>query len=286
LTRAGAVDRELSVDGARLESRGWFKLLARSGVSARAVIYVLVSYLTFDIAIRGNSPTQAGGRGALQEVARQPGAPALLVVLAAGLGLYGLWRLVQAVTGRSNPARERSGPAGLFWMERTGWAAIAVIYLNLCVQAIKLAIGASSGAGTSENPQPWAARILAWPGGAEFLGIVGAGLIIGGTALAIWGFVHDYEKDLALESLATPWRGAIMALGSLGDLARGFVVALVGIYLVRSAALGDPGKAVGLDAALRSLVRTSYGPVLVGLVAGGLGCFAVYSFAEARFRRL
>ena len=81
-------------------------------------------------------------------------------------------------------------------------------------------------------------------------------------------------------------RRAYAPLGVFGHLARAVVFVLVGYGLIRAAADYDPRKAVGLDEALRELARASYGPQLLGLVAAGLIAFAVYSSADARYRKI
>jgi hypothetical protein len=278
--RAGSVSREVNSQGARVENEPWFRIVARAGIAARGVIYVLLGLLAFDIGLNGSAPAQPSGQGALQEVARQPAAPLLLVALAAGLGAYALWRLVQAAAGRSNA---RDGRAGLL---RLGWLAIAAVYLALCLRAVELIVGRSSSSGPSSDPRPWAAKVLSWPGGPELLGLGGACLVIGGASLAVWGFVRDYEKDLALERLARALSRVVKALGALGDLSRGFLIGLIGLYLLSAAILGDPRRAKSTDSALKSILRTGYGPELIGLVAAGLCCFALFSFCEARLRRL
>lgn len=274
-----ARESRLADDGARLEGRSWVKLLARLGLCARGVIYVLLSCLAFDITVTGSAPAQTTGDGALQEVAKQPASPALLFGLSAGLGAYGLWRLVQFIAGQASP-KERSGG-----FQRVGWLAIAVIYFGLCARALELVLGRSGG-NVATDPRPWAARVLAWPAGPELLGLVGGCVVIGGCALAIWGFVRDYDKDLALSHLGPVVRMAIKAAGAFGDLARGFLVALVGAYLLNAAALSQPSRAKSVDSALISLLHTPYGTLLIALVATGFFCFALSSFAESRLRQL
>ena len=41
-----------------------------------------------------------------------------------------------------------------------------------------------------------------------------------------------------------------------------------------------------LDGALHELANSSYGPLLLWVVAVGLAGFALYSFADARYRRV
>jgi hypothetical protein len=81
-------------------------------------------------------------------------------------------------------------------------------------------------------------------------------------------------------------RGAYQILGVFGYVARMVVFGLTGYGLLRAAIDYDPHKAVGLDGALRELANASYGPLLLGIVAAGLIGFALFSFAEARFRKV
>jgi type IV secretory pathway VirB2 component (pilin) len=62
------------------------------------------------------------------------------------------------------------------------------------------------------------------------------------------------------------------------------VFTTAGIFLLVAAVNAQPGKAKGVDSALRSLAKTPFGPWLLALVALGLVLFGVYSWAEARWR--
>ena len=48
----------------------------------------------------------------------------------------------------------------------------------------------------------------------------------------------------------------------------------------------QPGKATGLDGALRSLRDLPAGPVILLAIALGLAAYGVYSFARARYARV
>lgn len=50
--------------------------------------------------------------------------------------------------------------------------------------------------------------------------------------------------------------------------------------------LADPRSAIGLDGALSKVSHYSYGPLLLGVVAVGLIGFALYSIADARYRKI
>lgn len=257
-----------------------YRAAAHVGLATRGLLYFILAYLAFDVALHGSSPAPADAQGALQEVVRRSGGPALLLAVAVGLGAYALFRLLEAVSG--------ADPGGEGVTRRLGRLAIAAVYGGLCVEAVQLATGSSSGpgAGGAGNPEPMAARVLAWPAGAELLGLLGAALVMAGAGLALWGILHDHNKELHLDRLSPGARKAVQVLAAAGNAARGFLVGVVGVYLLDAAAVSDAAKARSLDAALESLARQAYGAVVIGIVAAGLVCFGVYSFCEARLRRL
>lgn len=75
-------------------------------------------------------------------------------------------------------------------------------------------------------------------------------------------------------------------IGTFGLLARMVVFVLVGVFLIKAAVQYDPRKAVGIDGALAKLANSPQGPLLLGVVAAGLIAFAIYSFSDARYRRI
>jgi hypothetical protein len=64
------------------------------------------------------------------------------------------------------------------------------------------------------------------------------------------------------------------------------VSGLVGYGLIKAAIDYNPHSAIGLDGALNKLSHNSYGPFLLGVVAAGLIGFALYSIADARYRKI
>ncbi len=252
-------DAALSVPGkaSQARSKPAFQRLARVGLCARAVIYVLLTYLAADIAVTHNAPAQPSGSGALTEIAKQPGGRALLGLLAVGLAGYGAWRATQALGQQSGDEEMRSA------IKRVGWAAVAVIYFGLCARAVSLAVGSSSsggsGGGASSNPQPLVGAVLRWPGGPAWVGLAGAGIAIGGAAMAIWGLAHDYSKVLQTDRMSQPNFVAAQATGIAGEVARGLLVMLVSAYLLSAAVTDDPARAKSLGLALRSFDRPREG---------------------------
>src|ERR1041385_31923 len=108
--------------------------LARFGLVARAVVYVLIGWLGLQIAL-GHHPHQANQRGALAEVARNPAGLVLLWVIGFGLAAYALWRLSSAAFGSVHQQLSTG--------ERLKSAARGLMYAGLCVSTFTFISGTS-----------------------------------------------------------------------------------------------------------------------------------------------
>jgi hypothetical protein len=155
----------------------------------------------------------------------------------------------------------------------------------MCVLAVEILLGAGSS-GSSASPKKSAAGVLGWPAGAWIVGLVGAGLV--GIALyqGYRGVSQKFLDDSKVEEMPPAVKTWIGRLGTVGHLARMVVFGLVGIFLIRAAVDFNPRKAVGLDGALAKVAHAAYGPYLLGVVAVGLIAFALFSFSDARYRRI
>jgi Domain of Unknown Function (DUF1206) len=255
-----------------------FRWMARVGLLSRALVYCLVGALVIEIAIKGRASSSANSEGAFAEIAKQPTGHEILGLVCAGLAAYALWRFVEAVSMRPQ-GESKSGWA------RLGWACIGVVYVFLCVDVVELITGSSTNS-PDQHPASFAAGILRLPLGPELLGLIAAGVAVGGGGLIVWGLTHDYSKDLKARQKISMGIRTTHVTGVVGNVARGIAVLLVASSFFTSVVSGDPMRAKSLDAALRSLSRTQTGlPVLV-IVGIGLVAFAVYSALEAWLRQV
>jgi hypothetical protein len=251
--------------------------MARAGLVARGVSYGIVGILALKLAF-GSGGKAADQRGALLTIAHEPFGKGLLIAMAAGLAGYAVWRVVRAGIGHGTQQRD-SG------FERVGGLASGLGYAALCATAVKIIVGANSG-GASNSPKRTTGGVLDWTGGTVIIATVGAILI--GVALyqGYKGVSKKFLEDSRIEEMTARVRRAFTAIGVFGHLARMVVFGLVGYGLVKAAIQYDPHSAIGLDGALSKLSHQSYGPLLLGVVAAGLIGFALYSIADARYRRI
>jgi hypothetical protein len=255
----------------------WFERLGRLGLAAKGLLYATIAVLALQVALPGGEGGQTTGQqGAIATLARQPFGTAVLVVLAAGLVAYALWRLVQAAvgTGKDEGAKEVA--------KRVGYLLVAVVYLGLAVLTVRTLAGSGGGGGGGE--QELTARVLGLPFGVAL--VVLAGLVIAGVGVyqGYRGITQKFREDLRIGRMSPSERTAITRLGTAGLLARGVVFVMIGAFLIRAALSYDPSQATGLDGALAALAGSA--PWLLGVVALGLAAYAVYCFALVRYGRI
>jgi Domain of Unknown Function (DUF1206) len=260
--------------GERFVQTRTFEWLSRGGFVARGFVYAIVGVLALKLAI-GEGGKLVNQQGAFQTVAHQPFGSVLLTALAIGLGCYALWRLVRAAIGHGPEGVDRG-------VDRLAAFASGIVYAGLCVIAVRLLLGSTNTA----SPGKATGGVLGWPGGPWLVGLGGA--LFTGVALyqGYRAFTKDFLEDAKTEQMGPATRAWIGWIGSVGYLARMIVFGLVGVFLIKAAVEYDPQAAVGLDGALAKVVRQPAGPILLGLVAAGLIAFAIYSWSDARYRRI
>jgi hypothetical protein len=252
-----------------------FEWLSRAGFAARGTIYVLVGILAFGLAL-GLGGRPANQQGALQAIGQHSLGGLLLILVAAGLAGYSIWRLTRALLGHGTEGVDTSA-------ERVVALVSGLVYAAFCALAIEILLGAGS---TSGSPRKPTAGVLAWPGGTWLVGIAGALLICVGLYQGYRAISRDFLKDSKTEDMGDAAKAWLTWVGSFGYLARMAVFVLVGVFLIKAAVDFNPSKAVGVDGALAKLAQASYGPVLLGIVASGLVAFGLFSLSDARYHRI
>ena len=269
----------IAAKGRRAGQSPWVERLGRLGLVAKGVLYGVVGILAINVALGGRekSPDK---NGALQAIAEQPFGKGLLVLLALGLAGYALWRLAQGFLDRDNEGEDAKGLA-----KRGGAVAKAAWYFLLAGLTVDR-IFSSDGGSSGSNEQQTTAGVFDLPLG-RYL-VYGAGLAFLGAA-AFNGYravTCKFNKKLKTGEMGEAEEKAATGVGILGHLARLAVFGLIGLFLLRAAWEFDSKEARGLDGALLELSQQSYGGLLLGAVAVGLLCYALYCFVQARYRRI
>jgi hypothetical protein len=254
------------------DALGW---LARAGLVARGAVYFVIGLLALELAL-GIGGKATDQEGAMKAIAAQPFGKVLLVLLAIGLAGYALWRLIRAAVGHG---AEQTDSAG----DRVAALASGIAYGLFCVLAVGILVGSGGG---SSSAKETTGGVLAWSGGTVLIAIAGLAFIGVAIFQAYRGLAKKFLEDAKTGEMSPSVRKAYTAIGVFGLVARAVVFALVGYGLFKAALEYNPKEAVGLDGALRQLVHSSFGPLLLGIVAAGLIGFALYSVADARYRKV
>jgi hypothetical protein len=267
--------RNAKYAGRRAANSQAMRFLARAGLVARGVLYVLIGWIAVLIAL-GHSRQQADRTGALHAVAATPVGGVVLWLLAVGFAGMALWRLSEAAYGAP-------GQAGRKPSARWSAFARAVVYGVIAYGVLKFAIGAGAPQSSDKQSVDLTATAMRYPGGQALVIVVGLALVGAGGYLAYQAWRKEFLKGMQLGQLRARTRRIVSWLGEAGGIARGIVFGAVGVFLVIAAVQAKPQQAKGVDSALRALAATPLGPWLLVLVALGLIMFGVFSWCEARW---
>ncbi len=259
----------------------WMSRLARLGYAVKGVVYLIIGFLAVGLAI-GHGGAATDQRGAIETIYQQPFGKFLLIVVIIGLIGFALWSFIQAVFDTEGKGSDAKGIIG-----RIGYAAIGVAYAALAFGTFQLVTGTGSvGQSSTASTQDWTAKLLELPFGVPL--VVIAGLVVLGIAAYLYfkAYTAQFQRQFNLAAVSAQVRKGIIFLGRFGYAALGVVFTIIGIFLIVAALKHNPGEAKGLDTALTELLHQPFGPFLLGIVALGLLAYGVFSFAEARYRRV
>jgi Flp pilus assembly pilin Flp len=122
-------------------------------------------------------------------------------------------------------------------------------------------------------------------GGRWLVGAVGVIMIAVGVYFVVRGVRAKFRDELEPGDVGPFRHEWIVALGRVGWVGRGIVMALIGWFLARAAVRFRPEEAEGLDNALRNVTGSTAGALLVVFIAVALilyGAFCVISAPKQR----
>ena len=258
---------------AELARRHGYQVLISVGLVSYGLVHLVLAWICAQIALGGGGGEDASSTGALQQLGQQPFGLALLWVMAAGLLALVLWQGLEAVGGR--PGAETADQV----KNRARAIGRATVYLVLGVTAARIALGAGGGSGNAE--QTLSTRLMSLPFGRGLVVAVGVAVLAVGVSQIVKGLRQKFVTD----DLAGGARRPVVVLGTVGWVAKGIALGLVGVLFGWAALSYDPERAGGLDAALGTLRDQPFGTLLLLVMAAGFTAFAVYCFLWARHAR-
>jgi hypothetical protein len=262
-----------SADAAvRVHRSDWLDHAVRIGLVAYGVVHLLVAWLAVQLAF-GDKGDSASNTGAMKYLAEQPLGGVLVWLIAGGMLLLVIWRLLEFAFGfryEQDTAKR--------WRKRATSLGKAVIYGAIGWSAVKTATGDTSGGGTDSTT----AKLMDLPAGQWIVGAVGLAIIGYGISMIVRGWTEKFREHLDAQGQWGKDGSAYVILGKVGYIAKGIAIGIVGGLFGYAAITHEAKKSGGLDQALQTVLEQPFGPVLLTAIGAGIGAYGLFCFARAR----
>ena len=245
------------------------KNIARVGMAAKGVVYVLMGTLTA-IAALGSSQEKSGSKGALDFLASQSYGQVLLAIIGLGLICYLLYRLYMAFANVKNHDDDFKGA-----IMRASYVISGLIYGFLGYTALKMAFGSS---GNSNNT---VSKIL----NSDYGEIIAFGIAIALAGKAIYEFYmaysDKYKSEVEHAHLDSNVKSLLLKAGKIGFTARGIVAGILA-YLFFKAGSGGSNENLDRTDAFNFL-QQEFGTIVLALVAIGIASYGVFMLIKSKY---
>lgn len=258
--------------GREANDSDWLDYAIRAGLVAYGIVHLMIAWLAAQLAL-GEQEGKASSTGALQELAEGSFGTILIWLIAVGMVLLVLWRLLEAALGHE----DEDGKDQI--RKRLGSLAKAVIYGAIAVSAIRVATGSSSQGGGSDS---MTAQLMDLPAGRWIVAAVGLAIIAYGANLIRRAWTEKFREHLSAEGKSGDVGKAYIWFGKAGYMAKGISIAIVGGLFCYAAYTHEPNKSGGLDVALHKVLEQPFGQFLLLAIAVGIACYGLFCFARAR----
>lgn len=261
--------------GNQAESSEWFDKAIRVGLVTYGVVHLLIAWLALQLAL-GDQEGQASSKGAMQQLNEQPAGTVLLWLVAIGMLMLVLWKLLDAWKGHEDEDDDKKK-----WTKKGFDILKAVLYGTIGVSAIRVATGSSSS-GKKSGTDSTTATIMNWPGGQFLVGLVGLAILGYGANQIRIAYTEKFREKITAQGGSGDAGQAYIYFGKAGYTAKGIAIGIVGGLFLYAAATHTAKESGGLDEALHTVLEQPFGPVLLGIIAVGIACYGLFCFARAR----
>jgi hypothetical protein len=254
------------------------KPIARAGLIAKGIVYVLLGVLAFMAAFHlgGQSVKETSKEDVISTIKDQTGGQIMLAVIAVGLLCYSIWRGMQSFGDTNHKGSDTKGLA-----VRARYFYSGLIYAALAFYAFKSLFTDSTG---KNNRQPMIQQLLNQPFGQWLLGIVAIIIFCTGIYQCYYGLSEKYRKHVNKTGNSINNK-LLLAAGKIGYLARGIVWLIIGWMFAKAALHSNSSEAGDTSRAFSFLARGSYGSYLLAITGFGLICYGLFNFIRARYER-
>ncbi|UUZ59345.1 FAD-dependent oxidoreductase [Nocardioides sp. B-3] len=228
----------------------WLDHAVRVGLVAYGIVHLMVAWLAGQLA-PGETSQSASNAGALHAIAEQPLGGVLIWLVAVGMLLLVVWRVLEFGFGYREIADTTKR-----WRKRLASLGKGVLYGALGVSAVKTAVGNGSSGGTDSTT----AKIMDLPAGQLLVGAVALAVIAYAALLVFRGWTEKFTEHLDARGLSGNDGSAYVLFGKVGYIAKGLAIGIVGGLFGYAAITHEAKKSGGLDRALQTVLEQPFGP--------------------------
>ena len=186
----------------RVAGSGAIDALARFGLVARGIIYIVIGAIAVMLAF-GAARHVPDRAGALAAVASKPFGYVLLWIITLGLAGLALWKIVQAAVARLNPTEGH----------RLRAAGCAVGYVIAFVTTYWFVRDGRVPASSDTVSRDLTATVMSYNGGQLIVAIAGVVIIVTGIYLAVQAFRLDFTRYLRMGWMSRRTQDTVVQLG-------------------------------------------------------------------------
>jgi hypothetical protein len=264
-----------------LSRHRWIRKLARLGFYSKGFLFIVIGAIAIAVVAGIHGTKLLDQRGALAAIAFEPYGRILLLIFVAGAAGHGMWNILRAVADI-----DRLGRKWFPMFKRCIAALIGIFYLGMAASAVEIVLAAHVDSSSSYAEETFVGMLLMVPVfGVVWAEIIGIGLVGAGVSELMTGFTGTFQDTYRRWSIGSAHRRIITMLGWLSFTVRAVLLAVMGWFFIKAPFDGRPG-AIGLDAALLTLLSTAYGRAVVAVAGVGLIGHGVLAFYEAKYRKI
>lgn len=256
--------------------------LSRFGFYTKGVLFIVIGILAIAVAIGLRGGKLADPTGALGVIAQKPFGKVLLILFVIGAIGHGLWNILRGAADIDDAGNKVFGI-----IQRSISIGVGIFYVGLALTALSILLTVNASDANGELPKTIVAILLVVPlFGVIVVFLIGLGMIGAGFHECYSGISGKYQENYRAWAIKG-WQGIfITVLGVLSFTARAIILVLMGWFFIAAAIDYNPNEAIGIDGALRTLAVTTYGEILLFVIAVGLICHGILAFYEAKYRRI
>lgn len=252
----------------------WVQLSAKFGCISTAIVYAMIGVIALLSLLR----LKHGGAdesSILKFLEDVPAGKIIIALILLGMIAYIVWRFYEAINDPYGYGKKGKGMA-----TRIITACSAISDALIAWPAIESLLGISTALADGEPvaQRQSFAELMEKPGGVWVVGFIGAVTSVTAVVQFVYVFREAYEERIDMDKLPSGRRTFIHAVGYAGHIARGTILGIMGVFMLKAAITANAQHIVNTDKAFDFLGDEVH-HVVFAVVAFGTICYGAFMFA-------